>query len=160
MDLVVASELHGAQGKLQAAENLLHTQTLPKLLTHMHRASGAGGFHADPIGVNGDQFLVTIGRRPRRGARACSPLTNTLDKVLHFGVGRIQQALLTHQAVFHAMCQLQPLLGRARAEIAQRTDDLLPWAFGGMDRLDQQVVGVGLVLIAAGVFSEEHSHYI
>ena len=58
------------------------------------------------------------------------------------------------------MRQCQPLLGGPRAEIAQGTHDLLPGPLGRVDRLDQHVIGIDLVFIAACALAEEHSHYM
>ena len=58
------------------------------------------------------------------------------------------------------MRQRQPLFGGPGAEIAEGTHDLLPGAFGGVDRFDQHVVGIDLIFIAADALAKEHSHYM
>ena len=56
----------------------------------------------------------------------------------------------------HSACDVEPLLARFGREVAERADGFLARAFGGGDRLHQQIAGVGFVLVLAGALSQIH----
>ena len=51
------------------------------------------------------------------------------------------------------MGQRVPLFCGGWGETTQGADDFLPGAFGGVNRLDQEVIGVGFVLVGLGGFA-------
>src|SRR5262252_8307912 len=68
----------------------------------------------------------------------------------------IEQVILTDERVLDFAGELEPLLARPRAEVAERTDRLLAWPFRRHHGLDQHVVGVGLAVIGATRFADVH----
>src|SRR5208337_924128 len=63
---------------------------------------------------------------------------------------------LSLQAGLEAVSQVKPLLGGRRSETAERADDPLARTFGGVDGLDEEVVGVALALVILGGFADVH----
>src|SRR5262249_16663924 len=68
----------------------------------------------------------------------------------------IEQVILTDERVLDFAGELEPLLARPRAEVAERTDRLLARPFRRHHGLDQHVVGVGLAVIGATGFADVH----
>lgn len=55
------------------------------------------------------------------------------------------------------MCERAPLLGGSRFQAAERADGALARTFGSLNRLDQQVVGVGFAFVDSRSFANVHS---
>ena len=87
------------------------------------------------------------------------PLPDLADDLLDFGIGLGEEVGLADEGVFDLAGQSEPILGGPGAEITEGADDLLAGAIGSMDGLNQQVVGVSLILVSAGGLSHVHSHY-
>ena len=73
-----------------------------------------------------------------------------------FAIALIDQAPLTEQRIFDLAREPEPLLARPRAEVTERADCLLPWSLRGTDRLDEQIVGVDLLLVTLDRLPDEH----
>ena len=56
----------------------------------------------------------------------------------------------------HSACDVEPLFARFGREVAERADGFLARAFGGGDRLHQQIAGVGLIFLLSGALTEIH----
>lgn len=79
------------------------------------------------------------------------------EQALQFGVaGRADQLLLSGESRFEFVGQGEPVLFGARAEIAERANDLLAGSFGGADAFDEEIVGVGLTLVVPRSFADIH----
>ena len=52
--------------------------------------------------------------------------------------------------------QCKPLFGRGGFQTSQRANRALAWAFGGLDRFDKKVIGVGFALVRPRRFSNVH----
>src|SRR5580658_7596213 len=85
-----------------------------------------------------------------------APGAHPANKSGDLGIIRIEQVALPDQRVLDLAGELEPLLARARAEIAERTDRLLPRSFRRLDRFDQHVVEVGSGLVGANRFADVH----
>ena len=99
------------------------------------------------IDMHGQQAGVCSSRmgRSRRQGRRPDGL-HLGDELLQFGVGRlsIEQVGLAGQSGGEFVSQLEPRGLGARAEIAERADDLLAGALGSEGAFDQDVIEVGL----------------
>ena len=87
------------------------------------------------------------------------PSLHLTNDVSNFGIVDLQQIHLTDERVFNLARQFEPLLTRPRAQIAERTDAPLARPLGGVDRLDQDVIGEVLTLVSARRPADVHSHY-
>ena len=83
------------------------------------------------------------------------PGTGGVEDFEHFG-GFVEQRVLAGQCCVHPACDVEPLFARFGREVAERADGFLAWAFGGGDRLHQQIAGVGFVFVLAGALTEIH----
>ena len=73
----------------------------------------------------------------------------------HFG-GFVEQRVLAGKGSVHSACNVEPLFARFGREVAERADGFLARAFGGGDRLHQQIAGVGFVFVLAGALTQIH----
>ncbi len=104
----------------------------------------------------------------RRAAGAAAPGLGALPAGAHLGEdgldlrvgGLVEELGLVRERLLDLVGQLEPLVARSRRQVAQRADGLLPGAFGRADGFDQDIVGVGLVLVAPCGLSKVHDHYI
>ena len=69
------------------------------------------------------------------------------------------QGHLAGKRVLELSSQRTPFLRRFWREIAKRTHDFLPRSFLGKDGLDQKVIYVCSIFVAADGFSDVHGHY-
>jgi len=125
---------------------------------------GAGGSHlgqGDAVGVDSEEIAARRGWRRRvgvLGSGAGWALSDSADDRCAFGIGLGEEVDLTDEGAFDLAGQAQPLLGGPGAEVTEGADDLLAGAFGGMDGLNQQVVGVRLILVTAAGLSHVQGH--
>jgi hypothetical protein len=113
----------------------------------------------DPPRVDGDVPAIGCccgrGWRWRRAGprRRPAPAADFRDQTVELRIARQHRALqefaLTGQRVFKLVGELEPFLARSRAEVAERANRLLARSLGGLHRLDEDIIGVGLALIAA-----------
>ncbi|MHB1787701.1 MAG: hypothetical protein ACYCS7_16505 [Acidimicrobiales bacterium] len=112
--------------------------------------------------MDGDQLAIEAGGRSGLGLLAGAfglALADLADDLFDFGIGLGEEVGLADECVFDLAGEEQPVLGGPGAEVTQGADDLLPRTVGGMDGLNQQVIGVSLILVTAGGFSHVHGHY-
>ena len=83
------------------------------------------------------------------------PGTGGVEDFEHFG-GFVEQRVLAGKGSVHPPCDVEPLLARFGREVAERADGFLARAFGGGDRLHQQIAGVGFVFVLAGALTKIH----
>src|SRR5712692_10911478 len=115
----------------------------------MHRARFPRLLHRHAIGLD----LNGRGRcAEARASRAPSGVRG--DGVERRGLG---QRRLPLQGRLELMCHAEPGLDRGGFETAERTDDALARSLGSLNRFDEEVVGVGLVFVAARGLTQIHS---
>ena len=128
-----------------ASQDPIELQLLPDLMAHVHRAGGPRFLERDVINLEIDPRA----RRPRRASR--------LVDERRIRARRFRQRCLTVQGGPELVRKAEPRLGGSGFETAQRTDDALARSTRRVDRFDEEVVGVGLVLVAARRLAQIHS---
>jgi hypothetical protein len=131
----------------------------------MHGTGLAGLFDPHAIGVDGDLFFPGFdagGQRVRFAhAPGPRPALQLGHQGLEFGVGGLggKQVLLASEGGFEFAGQFEPLLFGTGREVAERADDLLAGAIGSEVAFDEQVAGVGFVLVGPRGLADIHSLY-
>lgn len=143
-----ASQLADRLRQAAVVQNAVKIETLPELVADVDRPGFTVLLGCDPRWIDGNQLPMTGGsRRLLRGVLAVlSHMTNDLGD---FGIGLIDQALLTKQSILDLAREAEPLFARPWAEIAKRTNALLAWPLWGLHKLDQDVVGIRPAFVGA-----------
>src|SRR5215469_10643399 len=58
--------------------------------------------------------------------------------------------------MFELVGEIEPLLARSGAQVAERADGLLARPVGGLHRLDEDIIGIGLAFVAAHRAADIH----
>src|SRR6266566_326089 len=121
-------------------------------MAHMNSTGLPWLFHRHTLGIDGDRGAGGSGRLLRRsGASPADLFDQCLDRFIG---GR--KGTLSLQAGLQPVSQIQPMLPGSRGQSAERADDALTGTLGGVQRLDEEVVGVGLALVGLACFAEIH----
>ncbi len=75
------------------------------------------------------------------------------------GLVGLDEVGLTDKRLLELAGKTEPFLARCWFQIAERADNLLARSRRCAHRLDQQVIGVALALVAACGAAHEHAHY-
>ena len=140
----------GTLAEPDGLQNLFEVQLAPVLHPDMHRPCRAMLLGAYAIGVDAHQ-ISAVAPLPAR-----APPANALHHLAHLAIFGAAQVLLPAQCGFDFARQFHPLIARARAQVAERADHLLARALRGANGFNQNVVGVGLPLVAALRLAHEH----
>ena len=140
----------GARGQARAAQNRIHAQLLPDLMPRVHRAGLPRLLHVDAIRIDRD------GRSRSGDAGARQALSHLRREIFDRHRG-FWEGPLSLQRGLELVCQREPRVGRCRLEAPQRTDGALAGAVGRVDGFDEQMIGVGFLLVAARRFADIHS---
>ena len=139
----------GARGQARAAQDPIHAQLLPDLMPRVHRAGLPRLLHVDAIRIDRNGG-------PRSGeGEALLALSGLVREILDRR-RRPGQGRLAVQGRLEFVRQRQPRVGRRGLKAPQRTDDALAWAAGRVHGFDEQMVGVGLSLVAARRLANIH----
>jgi hypothetical protein len=107
------------------------------------------------------------GRRGRRAAacRRWATAADFFDQAVELRIARQHRArrqfALTGQRMFEPVGEFGPFLARSRAEVAGRADCLLARPLGGLDRFNEDIIGVGLARVERRMYMRHygtHNH--
>ncbi len=96
-------------------------------------------------------------RRRQRSLAAPAPPAHPLDEFRIFALG-LEQEPLAFQRGLQPVGQRQPFVMGTGRQVAEGTDGVLARSVGGVVGLDQAVIGVDAVFVAARVLANIHRH--
>jgi hypothetical protein len=121
----------------------------------MHRPGFARLFHLHSLGIDlHDRAGLPAAAAP---CLACAPCLPALKAFQEQRVDCLAiQGKLSFKGRLKPVSQRKPVFFGSRLETAKGADGALAWAFGGLDGLDEEVIGVGFASLGAGAFADVH----
>src|SRR5260370_41124321 len=121
-------------------------------MAHLNSTVFTWFFHRPTLGIDGDRGAGGSGRLLRSSLPSSADL---FDQRFHRYIGG-RKGTLTLQAGLQAVRQIQPMLPGSRGQSAERADDALTGTLWGVQRLDEEKVGVGFALVGLAGFAQVH----